>query len=74
MYVVMSCVFLIASVLYCSVHIRIEEKLTLEAGRDGGLNNLEILGIMRLRISDSAYGRIRLLTQNNDSRGFQLQV
>jgi hypothetical protein len=57
-----------------SVHVCIEEKLSLEAGRDGGLNNLEILGIMRLRITDPMFSQIRLVSQNNDAKGFQLQV
>lgn len=57
-----------------SVHIKVDEKITLKAGRDGGLQNMEVRGIIFLRISDQQYGQIRLAVQNNDDKGFQLQV
>ncbi|XP_060768329.1 archain 1a [Neoarius graeffei] len=57
-----------------SVHLRIEEKITLTCGRDGGLQNMEILGMITLRVSDEKSGRIRLLINNNDKRGVQLQT
>ncbi|KAB5522481.1 hypothetical protein PHYPO_G00159990 [Pangasianodon hypophthalmus] len=57
-----------------SVHLRIEEKITLTCGRDGGLQNMEILGMITLRVSDEKNGRIRLLINNNDKRGVQLQT
>ncbi|XP_065845793.1 coatomer subunit delta-like [Oscarella lobularis] len=56
-----------------SVHVRIQEKLSLEAGRDGGLKNLEVLGIMHLRVRDAPNSHIQLHVQNDDTRGFQLQ-
>ena len=34
-----------------SVHIRVEEKIQLEANRDGGLNEMILQGMMLLRIS-----------------------
>ncbi|KAI5615525.1 coatomer subunit delta, partial [Silurus asotus] len=57
-----------------SVHLRIEEKITLTCGRDGGLQNMEILGMITLRVSDEKSGRIRLFINNNDKRGIQLQT
>ncbi|MCJ8748611.1 hypothetical protein PDJAM_G00166800 [Pangasius djambal] len=57
-----------------SVHLRIEEKITLTCGRDGGLQNMEILGMITLRVSDEKNGRIRLLINNNDKKGVQLQT
>ncbi|MCI4394402.1 hypothetical protein PGIGA_G00168400 [Pangasianodon gigas] len=57
-----------------SVHLRIEEKITLTCGRDGGLQNMEILGMITLRVSDEKNGQIRLLINNNDKRGVQLQT
>ncbi|KAL6463794.1 hypothetical protein MHYP_G00281850 [Metynnis hypsauchen] len=57
-----------------SVHLRVEEKITLICGRDGGLQNMEILGMITLRVSDEKNGRIRLLINNNDKRGVQLQT
>ncbi|KAF4085956.1 hypothetical protein AMELA_G00100970 [Ameiurus melas] len=57
-----------------SVHLRMEEKITLTCGRDGGLQNMEILGMITLRVSDDKYGRIRLHINNNDKKGVQLQT
>lgn len=57
-----------------SVHLRMEEKISLTCGRDGGLQNMEILGMITLRVSDDKYGRIRLHINNNDKKGVQLQV
>ncbi|KAK2816361.1 hypothetical protein Q7C36_022632 [Tachysurus vachellii] len=57
-----------------SVHLRIEEKITLTCGRDGGLQNMEVLGMIILRVSDEKNGRIRLLINNGDKRGVQLQT
>lgn len=57
-----------------SVHLKTDEKITLTAGRDGGLQNMEIRGLMVLRISDNEVARIKLGVENNDDKGFQLQV
>lgn len=51
-----------------------EEKLSLTIGRDGGLQNLEVHGLISLKITDENYGRIKVLTANNDKKGIQLQV
>ncbi|KAI7813040.1 archain 1a [Triplophysa rosa] len=57
-----------------SVHLRVEEKITLTCGRDGGLQNMEIIGMITLRVSDEKNGRIRMHINNNDKRGVQLQT
>lgn len=57
-----------------SVHLRVEEKITLTCGRDGGLQNMEVLGMITLRVSDEKNGRIRLMVNNGDKKGVQLQV
>ncbi|ELT87396.1 hypothetical protein CAPTEDRAFT_140383 [Capitella teleta] len=57
-----------------SVHIRTEEKICLTAGRDGGLQNLEIHGLVRLRISDDQFSRIAIAIANEDTKGIQLQT
>lgn len=57
-----------------SVHIKVDEKISLTAGRDGGLQNMEIRGLVLLRISDSDLGRIRVSLQNEDQKGFQFQT
>lgn len=65
--------FLTKLLLY-SVHMKIEEKITLTCGRDGGLQNMELHGMIMLRISDDKFGRIRLHVENEDKKGVQLQV
>jgi hypothetical protein len=56
------------------VHMRIEDKLTVRIGRDGGLQTFELAGLLTLRISDEKFGRIRIHLENNDQRGIQLQT
>lgn len=60
--------------LLSSVHLRVEEKISLTCGRDGGLQNMEVLGMVTLRVTDDKNGRIRLIINNNDNKGLQLQV
>ena len=57
-----------------SVHVRLEEKITLTGNRDGGLQNLEVHGLVTLKITDEKLGRIKLAIDNNDEKGIQLQV
>ncbi|ESO83359.1 hypothetical protein LOTGIDRAFT_236678 [Lottia gigantea] len=56
------------------VHITVEEKISVTAGRDGGLQNLEVHGIVQLKINDDKFGRIKLAVQNNDGRNVQIQT
>uniref|UniRef100_A0A8D3C029 Coatomer subunit delta n=1 Tax=Scophthalmus maximus TaxID=52904 RepID=A0A8D3C029_SCOMX len=56
-----------------SVHLRVEEKISLTCGRDGGLQNMELMGMVTLRVTDDKSGRIRLIINNNDNKGLQLQ-
>ncbi|KAK2191611.1 hypothetical protein NP493_50g04000 [Ridgeia piscesae] len=57
-----------------SVHLRMEEKISLTAGRDGGLQNLEVHGFLMLRITDDTFGRVKIDVTNNDSKGIQIQT
>lgn len=57
-----------------SIHLRLEEKISLSVSRDGGLQNLEVLGMIWLRITDEKFGRVKIGICNNDSKGIQLQV
>ncbi|XP_067826963.1 coatomer subunit delta isoform X2 [Heptranchias perlo] len=57
-----------------SVHLKIEEKISLTCGRDGGLQNMEVHGMIMLRVSDEKQGRIRLQVENDDKKGIQLQT
>lgn len=60
--------------LFPSVHLRVEEKISLTCGRDGGLQNMEVLGMITLKVTDEKNGRISILLNNNDKKGAQLQV
>lgn len=62
------------SVQMGSVHVKVDEKITLIGGKDGGLQNMEIRGLVLLRISDSQFGRICLKVENDDKKGFQFQT
>ena len=57
-----------------SVHIRVEEKLSVTAGKDGGLQNMEIHGLAFIKVSDEKNGKIQLQLKNNDHKGVQIQV
>ncbi|ESO02206.1 hypothetical protein HELRODRAFT_188623 [Helobdella robusta] len=57
-----------------SVHLQLEEKIVLAAGREGGLQNLEVHGLLTLRISSDKYGRIKVGVRNKDEKGIQLQT
>ena len=35
---------------------------------------MEVRGLVLLRVSDAQYGKIRLTVENNDDKGFQMQV
>jgi len=52
----------------------VEEKMTLTAGREGGLQNLEVHGIITLKITSDKFGRIKVAVRNSDTKGVQLQV
>jgi hypothetical protein len=54
--------------------LRQEERLVLKVGRDGGLQNFELHGLVTLHIADEKLGRIRVQLENKDTRGIQLQV
>ena len=57
-----------------SVHIKVDEKISLSANRHGGLQNMEVRGMILLRISDPSLTGICMVTDNCDTRGFQMQV
>ena len=57
-----------------SIHLKVEEKVMLTAGRHGGLQNMEVRGIVMLRITDPNLSKISIPYENRDSKGFQMQV
>ena len=48
--------------------------MSLVANRDGGLQSLDVLGMLTLRITDEKFGRIKLGVSNADVKGAQIQV
>lgn len=54
--------------------MRMEEKITLTAGREGGLQNLEIHGLATLKITNDKVARVKIAMKNTDTKGAQLQV
>uniref|UniRef100_T2MG56 Coatomer subunit delta n=1 Tax=Hydra vulgaris TaxID=6087 RepID=T2MG56_HYDVU len=57
-----------------SVHLKFEEKITLTAGRHGGLQNMEVRGLIMLRITDAGFAKIEIVVDNNFSKDFQMQT
>ncbi|KAK3082782.1 hypothetical protein FSP39_005187 [Pinctada imbricata] len=56
------------------IHIAVEEKISLTANRDGGLQNMEIHGLVKVKINDEQYGKVKVNIINNDKKGIQLQT
>jgi len=55
------------------VHLKIEEKLSLSAGRDGGLQNMEIHGMALLKITDESYGKTKVYLGAGARKDLQMQ-
>ncbi|CAG0885121.1 unnamed protein product [Cyprideis torosa] len=55
------------------VSVLMEEKITLLGTRDGGLNNMEVHGLLKLRISQDQYAKMKLFIDGKDERGLQMQ-
>lgn len=51
------------------VHVRIEEKLSVEAGRDGGLQSMELHGILHVKVNNEEKAACRLLVAQMDAAG-----
>lgn len=62
------------SLSLCSIHIQASEKMSVTASRDGGLEGLEVHGILQLRVANQEDGLIKIHVDNNDDKGAQLQV
>lgn len=57
-----------------SVYLHCGEKITIVAKRDGGLDSLEVHGILTLNISEEKYGFIKIRMACDDDLGVQSQV
>ncbi|XP_071844077.1 coatomer subunit delta-like [Apostichopus japonicus] len=57
-----------------NIHIQASEKMSVTASRDGGLEGLEVHGILQLRVANQEDGLIKIHVDNNDDKGAQLQT
>ena len=57
----------------CSVHAKMEEKISVSCNRDGGLESMEISGMLTLRISDDQLARVRLALHNPSKSSAQIK-
>jgi hypothetical protein len=57
-----------------SVHVHIEEKITMVANRDGGLDNMEVKGDLMLRVSDPSRTKISLAVRHLEDPSIQFKV
>ena len=53
--------------------MKLEEKLGLTASRDGGLQSMELSGMLMLRISDENFGRVKLQILTPTKSAIQIQ-
>lgn len=56
------------------VHVKVDEKISLTCGKDGGVQNLEVLGVLSVRISNEDEGKVKIALRNGDTRNLQLQT
>ncbi|RNA09231.1 coatomer subunit delta [Brachionus plicatilis] len=56
------------------VHLKADEKINLTCGKDGGVQNLEVLGVLSVRITSEDEARIKIGLLNNDTRNLQIQT
>ena len=63
-----------ATLAHISVHLKMSEKMSLTAGRDGGLQSMEVLGMIMLRITEPEVAKIRIAMDNREERSVQFQV
>ncbi|KAG0210569.1 Coatomer subunit delta [Mortierella sp. GBA30] len=57
-----------------SVHVHIEEKITMVANRDGGLENMEVKGDLTLRVSDPSRTKISLALHHLEDPNIQFKT
>ncbi|XP_064471496.1 coatomer subunit delta-like [Ornithodoros turicata] len=57
-----------------AVCLNVEEKVTLVALRDGGLQNMEVHGLVQLRITEEQFARVKILLDTRDDKGVQIQT
>lgn len=59
---------------FFSIHINIEERVSMTANRDGDLDQLDIRGVLTLRIADPSSAQICFKIQANDDSAIQFKT
>ncbi|KAI8065943.1 coatomer subunit delta [Gongronella butleri] len=57
-----------------NVHVSIEERVSMLANVDGGLEQLDVKGVLTLKIADASMGRIRLQLEAIDDPAIQFKT
>lgn len=57
-----------------AVHIKVEEKITLEATRDGDIESMEIKGFVFATVSDAAVNKIQISSTTNSDKAVSFQT
>lgn len=57
-----------------SVHIDIEERVSVAANKDGGLEQMEVRGVLTLKIADPSSARISLALKASDDASIQFKT
>lgn len=60
--------------IFSSVHVSIEERVSLAANKDGGLEQMEVRGVLTLRVGDASNARLRLSLQTADDPAINFKV
>lgn len=57
-----------------SVHVDIEERISVTANKDGGLESMEVRGVLTLKISDPAHARISIGLRASEDPSIQFKT
>ncbi|KAG0167425.1 hypothetical protein DFQ28_006098 [Apophysomyces sp. BC1034] len=57
-----------------SVHIDVEERVSLAANKDGGLENMDVKGVLTLKVTDPSQARIRIAMKAADDTSIQFKT
>ncbi|EDV19588.1 uncharacterized protein TRIADDRAFT_61957 [Trichoplax adhaerens] len=63
-----------SNVIQSGIHLKLEEKINLQARQDGSLETMEVLGNLILRISDADKQNIHVWVKNDEDRDVQTQT
>lgn len=56
------------------VHIKVEEKITLEATRDGDIKSMEVKGFVFATVNDAAFNKIKITSSSNGDKAVSFQT